>query len=78
MYGEIQHLDATEKRAVIQYSDDGNSAVFAFSSGLQGIYIYEISGERFTAADITDLMEGDQVFGSFRYLQCRELFVIRD
>lgn len=78
MYGEIQHLDATEKRAVIQYSDDGNSAVFAFSSGLQGIYIYEISEERFTAADITDLMEGDQVFGSFRYLQCRELFVIRD
>lgn len=78
MYGEIQQLDTTEKRAIIQYSDDGSSAVFAFSSGLQGVYIYELSAKKFVKSDIANLREGDRVFGSFRYLQCRELFVIRD
>ncbi len=74
--GEVIKTDPADNRALLRYSSSGNTTVASFSSGK--IYIYEKGRKRFTVGTLSDLSEGDRVYGRFRYLVCQEMFVIRD
>lgn len=74
--GRVLAVNAAGNRMVLQYGADGSAGIYSTSS--TGIYIYEAEKKRFTEGTVADLMEGDIVFTSARYMVCRELFIIRD
>lgn len=74
--GEIKAADYIKNKFVVQYGDEETTA-FSTNSGLSGIYIYNISRNTVTAAGVEDMLIGDRIFGGFRYLQAREIIILR-
>ncbi len=74
--GKVLKADTAGSRMVLQYADDGSYSIYSINN--TSIYIYERRSKRFTVGSAADLMEGDMVFTSARYLMCSELFILRD
>lgn len=74
--GKILAVNSDGNRIILQYSVDGAAAIYSLNA--TQIYIYDKQTERLASGNISDLMEGDLLVASARYLVCKELFIIRD
>lgn len=75
--GNVKKCDKTNNRIKLLYSSGGKSCGLAFDSSAK-VYIYEKGSETYTAATVSEILEGDRIFATMAYLVCKEILIIRD
>ena len=75
--GKVLAMDNSGSSMVLEYNENGSAAIYSTKS-INKVYIYHTEKNEFTVGTEADIIEGDTVAASARYLVFRELFVIRD
>lgn len=75
--GKVLAMDKSNSSMVLEYNENGSAAIYS-TKNINKVYIYHTDKNEFTVGTEADIIEGDTVAASARYLVFRELFVIRD
>ncbi|MDY3030678.1 MAG: S-layer homology domain-containing protein [Clostridia bacterium] len=77
--GEVMASDRNDNRLVVQYTENGQAIQLLINNNTK-IYVYE-NGEgrrgEFKNGSVSDILKGDRVYLSARYLVCKEIIIMR-
>lgn len=74
--GVVLKYSDEEQRIVLEYNASG--ATVQYSSSGAKVYIYDTKAQTLSVGKTADIMSGDRIFMSARYLMGREIYIIRD